>query len=79
MPRVKKAVRSFSIPVNNIYEINSLNNIPNKDLHYKVIKDIINNHIDYLKTLNASELSSQINTDIDNYNNHINLIKNYDL
>lgn len=74
----KKNLRSRSIPVNNIYEINSLNDIPNKDLHYKVIKDIINNHIDYLKTLNASELSSQINTDIDNYNNHINLIKNHD-
>ena len=75
---VKKNLRSRSIPVNNIYEINSLNDIPNKDLHYKVIKDIINNHINYLKTLSASELSSQINTDIDNYNNHINLIKNYD-
>lgn len=74
----KKNLRSRSIPVNNIYEINSLNDIPNKDLHYKVIKDIINDHINYLKTLNASELSSQINIDIDNYNNHINLIRDND-
>ena len=74
---VKKNLRSRSIPVNNIYEVNNVYDIPNKDLRYKVIKDIINDHIKYLKTLNASELSSQINVDIDNYNNHINLIKNY--
>ena len=65
---------SFSVPDENIYKINNLDNIPNKDLSKAIVRNVYNNHYNNLFSLTEEELNNQIEKDINDYNNHIDLI-----
>ena len=65
---------SFSVPDENIYKINNLNEIPNKDLSKAIVRNVYNNHYNNLFSLTEEELNKQIEKDINDYNNHIDLI-----
>ena len=65
---------SSSIPVENIRKINSLDEIPYKDVnHHKVYNNYLN-QMNYLLSLSGDEIDNQIEKDINYYNNYIDLI-----
>ena len=67
---------SRSIPSENIFKINSLNEVPEKERMYNhVIKEIYDEQMELYSKLNKSELEDLVNEYINEYNEYIDLIE----
>lgn len=65
---------SLSIHSDNLRKINSLDEIPYKNInHHKVYNNYLN-HMNYLLSLSGDEIDNQIEKDINDYNEYIDLI-----